>query len=431
MSRYEPIDDDAFEPPETPRRRGVLPVFVAALALGGFAGLVWYAYQDGATVDGSGGVPTLRAADSAIKERPADPGGDEAPHQDKLVYQTIGDGAGQTDATAPTFRDTPEEPVERDVRAPAVPPPPAPVADGEAEDLLDAAPGEADGATAGGTVPHAGPAGSEDVAPAPAEEESTAATMLTGPEGAERDTTETQGHGEAAAPAKGMEATGAAAGPAGAEDSSPGVEEASPGARRPLSTAPAPIPETADTATDGMTQAERAMTTDRPAEEPLPEGDTAMAESRDEETRAPTSRATETPEHATEARAGHDDGSAAGHAPRDMEAADTGMEEAETAAATETEATPPAMEGGFRVQISAMRSEAGAEDVWAAAVKRYPELLGDLELMIQRIDLGQSKGVFYRVQAGPLTEDGARKLCRELKRRGQACLVAEAKAAPA
>ena len=50
-------------------------------------------------------------------------------------------------------------------------------------------------------------------------------------------------------------------------------------------------------------------------------------------------------------------------------------------------------------------------------------LLGDRELTVQEVDLGE-RGIFYRVQAGFFPERaGASALCRALKARQQDCLV--------
>ncbi len=55
--------------------------------------------------------------------------------------------------------------------------------------------------------------------------------------------------------------------------------------------------------------------------------------------------------------------------------------------------------------------------------KRNADLLGGLTLTVERADLGE-KGVFYRVQAGPVADEAAaRKLCAALGERKQACLV--------
>ncbi len=86
-------------------------------------------------------------------------------------------------------------------------------------------------------------------------------------------------------------------------------------------------------------------------------------------------------------------------------------------------ALPDAKTGAFVVQLAALRAKDGAEPAWARLRKAHPVLLGDRELTIQRVDLGD-RGIFYRVQAGFFSDRaGARGLCNALKARGQDCLV--------
>ncbi len=56
----------------------------------------------------------------------------------------------------------------------------------------------------------------------------------------------------------------------------------------------------------------------------------------------------------------------------------------------------------------------------------HAELLRDVDLIIQRVDLGPEKGVFHRLQAGPFpSRTKAQALCNGIhtKTPGQACLV--------
>ncbi len=93
--------------------------------------------------------------------------------------------------------------------------------------------------------------------------------------------------------------------------------------------------------------------------------------------------------------------------------------------APQVAALPDAKTGGFLVQLAALRAEDGARPAWARLQKAHPALLGDRELTIQEVDLGD-RGIFFRVQAGFFTDRaGARGLCSALKTRGQDCLVAK------
>lgn len=84
---------------------------------------------------------------------------------------------------------------------------------------------------------------------------------------------------------------------------------------------------------------------------------------------------------------------------------------------------PAAVEGAYRLQLASVRSEAQARAEWARLVKAQKDLLGLLEPKITRVDLGV-KGVFYRLQAGPVSNRTiAKKACEELKKRKVGCLI--------
>ncbi len=80
--------------------------------------------------------------------------------------------------------------------------------------------------------------------------------------------------------------------------------------------------------------------------------------------------------------------------------------------------------GRFRVQIAALRSEAAVRRSWGKLKIRHPDLLGTIPLIVERRNLGAGKGVFFRMQVGPLaTREAAAKLCSSLKRRKLGCIV--------
>ena len=93
-------------------------------------------------------------------------------------------------------------------------------------------------------------------------------------------------------------------------------------------------------------------------------------------------------------------------------------------------ATPaPAASGGdisnsYRIQLAAARSEKAVKSEWDKLQRRNTDLLGKLQLQVTRIDLGSTKGTFYRLRAGPLTSSAeAKALCERLKQRKLGCLV--------
>lgn len=74
------------------------------------------------------------------------------------------------------------------------------------------------------------------------------------------------------------------------------------------------------------------------------------------------------------------------------------------------------------MQLAAVRSQDAAAAEWAKLQKANPEL-GPLQLNVVQVEL-PDKGTFYRVQAGPLSDQGsADQLCGALKARSQGCIV--------
>ena len=95
-----------------------------------------------------------------------------------------------------------------------------------------------------------------------------------------------------------------------------------------------------------------------------------------------------------------------------------------TPAPAQTQASIAAVSGGgFKVQLAAVRSDEAAKQEWNRLKNRYKEELGALSLTVQRVDLGAGKGVYHRIQAGPLDEAAAERACTALKAKNQACLV--------
>ena len=83
----------------------------------------------------------------------------------------------------------------------------------------------------------------------------------------------------------------------------------------------------------------------------------------------------------------------------------------------------PPEAGAFRIQLGSLDSASAAEAEWRRLRRRHRDLLEALRLRVQRADLG-AKGVFYRLQAGPLAAASrAKGLCEALARRNVRCLV--------
>ena len=129
------------------------------LALAGFAGVLWYAYEWGLGGGETVELPTVQAEAGPEKEKPSDPGGLQVPYQDQLVLNQ-----GEAGATAPR--------IERLLPPPEAPLPPPELAEiaPSYDEPVDAAPLEGEiGLPTGeaGTLQPAGePAGEPAAEPA-------------------------------------------------------------------------------------------------------------------------------------------------------------------------------------------------------------------------------------------------------------------------
>lgn len=87
----------------------------------------------------------------------------------------------------------------------------------------------------------------------------------------------------------------------------------------------------------------------------------------------------------------------------------------------EVASLPPS--DNYRIQIGAVRSRDAAQREWLRMKRKNPDILGGLQLFIQQVNI-RDKGVFHRIQAGPLPDKILAELaCGSLKSRGLGCLV--------
>jgi hypothetical protein len=86
--------------------------------------------------------------------------------------------------------------------------------------------------------------------------------------------------------------------------------------------------------------------------------------------------------------------------------------------------SPAAGAGNRFVQLGSVKSEEAAKSGWSSMQKTYPAQLGSLSLSVQRVDLG-TKGIYWRIRGGPLSEGEAKQVCTTLKSRGQDCILAK------
>src|SRR5690606_31120271 len=82
--------------------------------------------------------------------------------------------------------------------------------------------------------------------------------------------------------------------------------------------------------------------------------------------------------------------------------------------------------GGYYVQVGSVRSESGAAGEWKKIQAKY-SALGGLQYRTQEANVGP-KGVFYRIQAGPMSKESADSICAKMKAQTPgACLVTKYK----
>lgn len=84
---------------------------------------------------------------------------------------------------------------------------------------------------------------------------------------------------------------------------------------------------------------------------------------------------------------------------------------------------PAASDAHFYVQLGSLSSEQAAQNAWKTFQRQFPAELNTLGLHIEKADLG-TRGTYYRVQGGPVTEPQARSICSVISAQRQGgCLV--------
>ena len=106
---FDDFDDYASEN-DTPRSRA-MSWLVLGVALSGFIALAWYAYQSGSESIQDGQMVVISADNSPLKTKPIAPGGEEFPHQDKTIYDTISPYRAQEETKVEKLLPEAEEPV--------------------------------------------------------------------------------------------------------------------------------------------------------------------------------------------------------------------------------------------------------------------------------------------------------------------------------
>jgi hypothetical protein len=82
----------------------------------------------------------------------------------------------------------------------------------------------------------------------------------------------------------------------------------------------------------------------------------------------------------------------------------------------------PAKTGNVRLQLGSVRSAGAARAEWDRIRQRNSDLLGALSASPVRADLGD-KGIYYRIETGPIGAAAADRLCGALKTRKVGCVI--------
>ena len=80
--------------------------------------------------------------------------------------------------------------------------------------------------------------------------------------------------------------------------------------------------------------------------------------------------------------------------------------------------------GGPRpaLHLASFRSEKSANRAWLQLRRAHRSVLGKMKPEVMRVNLGRSKGVYYRLIVGPFTNStAAAQACKKLKSRRQYC----------
>ena len=92
--------------------------------------------------------------------------------------------------------------------------------------------------------------------------------------------------------------------------------------------------------------------------------------------------------------------------------------------AAQAPSSPSKPAAGTRLQLGSLRSEDAARQEWERIKRKNRDLLGNLSATPVRAELGD-KGVYYRIQAGPIADlAAAERICGELKQRNIGCILA-------
>ena len=100
------------------------------------------------------------------------------------------------------------------------------------------------------------------------------------------------------------------------------------------------------------------------------------------------------------------------------------------APAAQVAAVPAKGDSFYAVQLGSYRSPEQAAKGWMQLQANANDLLGSMDPVFTKADLGAEKGIYYRLRTQPNARTSAKELCGELSKRGIDCLVVKSDAPP-
>lgn len=80
--------------------------------------------------------------------------------------------------------------------------------------------------------------------------------------------------------------------------------------------------------------------------------------------------------------------------------------------------------GKVLIQLGSLKGYDIAESEWERLSKKHADVLGTLDPIIQKVDLGEEQGIYYRLRTGPFEDrEKASTACGALKERKVECVV--------
>ncbi|KAA3449303.1 sporulation protein [Mesorhizobium sp. SARCC-RB16n] len=401
---YDPELDEAMSVPglgerEAARSSGRRGLFIAAIvgAVAVAGGLGAFALSLGGK-GGSEAPVIVKADNSPIKVKPANPGGTVVPNQDNKVYDAVVKGAKPAEPVQQKLVTNTEEPVDVQAKDPAR--------------AVDLSPGQNDaaGTNGGGEVSTAGAAPADNAAPAPKSEDRIAQVLQDADKGTNNDVV-------AVAPRKVrtmvVKSDGSLVAREDPAPAAPQVAAAEPTDPAPQHVAPAGQAEAGQTATDqtgtdqtGTDQTDTlapaaVQADDAPALKPAAKPAKAEAKAQSANTPAKVAIAPQRPSDQ----------------PVDV----VGEVKPDQVASIDPASTATGS-GSWSIQIASQPTVDSAQSTYQDLQRRYGSVLSGRTANIVKAEIA-GKGTFYRVRVPAQSRNDAINLCTSYKAAGGNCFV--------